>query len=371
VERISLRAEQGLLGAMLIDPDTRAKPLSLVRAEDFADPWHRSVYAALQQVPDGDVVAVSGALVDRVGPRGADLPRVHLLIHDLPVRPDPAGYAVMVIEASLRRQVALVAVLVEACGALDVQAGVRVAGVTSPVKGLIAGLADRYDHAVDVLGGARVGRRATAGTVAPSDPETVRDWCLAADRLLRHQPRRDMSAVRDIEVRFIGSLFAQPDRIGAWADWIRPQWLLARRWAPVLDALQRRAEAGQSLDVVSVAWEVTRASRALGAGPGSEAIHAAAEAACLQDADHLGRQVAGFLLERAAASAAASIRSAANHPGLALPDVVHTANLMIDVVELAAAPFSSPAPAPATAVPPPQQPPAPEPPAAAAPAIGW
>jgi replicative DNA helicase len=371
VERISLRAEQSLLGAMLIDPTTRSRLLSLVRAEDFADPWHQEVYAALQQVSDGDTIAVSGALVDRAGPRVADLPRVHLLIHDLPVRPDPAGYAVKVIEASLRRQVALSAVLVEACGALDVQAGVRVAGVTGPVKGLIAGLADRYDHVLDVLAGVRVARRATAGTSAPSDPETVRDGCLAADRLLRNQPRRDASAVREIEVRFIGSLFAQPDRIGAWADWIRPQWLLARRWAPVLDALQRRAEAGLSLDVVSVAWEVTRTSRAQGAGPGAEAIHAAVEAACWQDAGHLGRQVAGFLLERTAGSAAASIRAAANHPGLALPDVLHTANLMIDVVELAAEPFSSPAPAPATAVPPPQELPAPEPPAAAAPAIGW
>lgn len=62
-------------------------------------------------------------------------------------------------------------------------------------------------------------------------------------------------------------------------------------------------------------------------------IHAAAEVAGWQDPDDPGRQVAGFLLERAA-QAAASIRSAANHPGLALPDVLHTAgDLMLDVVD--------------------------------------
>ena len=126
----------------------------------------------------------------------------------------------------------------------------------------------------------------------------------------------------------------------------------------MLSAVQRRAELGEALDVVSVCWDVQRASRADGPGPGLAAVRQAVETSCWEDADYLGRQVAANLLRRAAINAADSIRAAAANPGLTVPDLLHTVEVMLQAIEWAAEPLTDqplpdvqPAPRPAAVAP--------------------
>jgi len=248
------------------------------------------------------------------------------------------GYAAMVVEASIRRQVAMTAVLVQACGLVEPSGGLEVRHSTTAVRDLVADLRARVEVVGPAPGdpSARAISRESADRRPFADERQVQEWWLAADRVLSATPSTDVLEGRDWEVRFVASLFGHRSQILAWAERIRPKWLTVRDWAPVLAALSRRAELGESLDVVSVCWDVQRASRVEGPGPGLVAVRGAVEASCWEDPDYLGRRVAANLLRRAAENAAASIRTAAANPGLTVHDVLATVEVMLDAIEWAA-----------------------------------
>ncbi|WP_291314381.1 replicative DNA helicase [Corynebacterium sp. UBA2622] len=103
------RAERGVLGAMLLSPDTVVDVVDSLSPEDFYFPSHQLIYRAVldlfAQGSDIDVLIVAGRLdrlneLERVG--GA--PYLHTLISEVPTAANARYYAEIVEEKSILRQ---------------------------------------------------------------------------------------------------------------------------------------------------------------------------------------------------------------------------------------------------------------------------
>lgn len=103
------RAERGVIGAMLLSPDTVIDVIDELSAEDFYFPAHQLIFNAIVDLyssgSDIDVLIVSGRLdrlnqLERVG--GA--PYLHTLISEVPTAANARYYAEIVTEKSLLRQ---------------------------------------------------------------------------------------------------------------------------------------------------------------------------------------------------------------------------------------------------------------------------
>jgi replicative DNA helicase len=136
---VSPTPEAATLGSLLWKPGAATGVRGWLAGSDFADPWHAEVYQVLlththtnaHAGAAGVPVGVGLALRDRLGHRRADLPRLADLAGDAPPRPDPIAYALLVLEASLRRQIATYPLVLRA-GALAAAAQRR---ALTPVHG--------------------------------------------------------------------------------------------------------------------------------------------------------------------------------------------------------------------------------------------
>jgi len=104
----------------------------------------------------------------------------------------------------------------------------------------------------------------------------------------------------------------------------------------VYTTLLNLSEAHQRVDVVTVAWEVTRTSRAHGLGPLPTVLRAAVDASSIRDPAHALGAVAADQLRATATRAADALRADAAHPGLDLCDLFGTTRLLTDTVRVAA-----------------------------------
>lgn len=318
-------AEQATLGALMIERGLAADVTAWLRAEDFDHPWHRSVYASIRELHAAhapvDPQRVGLALADRLGLR-ADLPHLLDLLQAAPTRPVGHRYAAMVLEASLRRDTA--------CQGVLLQAAALSAGLSQhrrPVTAVVAQVDASFDHAEHRWRSATsdpVPTRTDAATVGLGIPVSA----LGADRLLQAHPALDPAAVRRGEEALIASLIARPDHIGEVARWLRPDALTHATWRPVYAAVIQLAELGEPVDVVTVAWEVHRASSRLGSGPGTRELRDAVESAVCADPAHLARAVAADHVRITADRAAHALRAAAGNPGVDLTDVLATGHLL-------------------------------------------
>ena len=137
-------AEAATLGSLLLDPAQLEQLARWLRSADFADPWHAEVYTVMRERLAArehvDPEGIGCQLLERVGPRRADLPRIAGLLHAIPVPPRPLRYAAMVLESSLRREVAGQGVLLRAAAlsAALAQESRPVFAVTAMVEGTLA-----------------------------------------------------------------------------------------------------------------------------------------------------------------------------------------------------------------------------------------
>ena len=103
------KAEQGVLGAMLLSPNTVIDVIELLRVEDFYFPAHQLIYQAIldlySQGSEVDVLIVSGRL-DRLNQleRAGGAPYLHTLISEVPTSANARYYADIVGEKSTLRQ---------------------------------------------------------------------------------------------------------------------------------------------------------------------------------------------------------------------------------------------------------------------------
>lgn len=410
---VTALAERATLGALLAAPRQLAHVAGWLRPGDFAHWWHAAVYRALLADPAvaarGDPVAaaehVRAALADTVGQRRADPPGLHTLLRAAPDRPVAARYAAMVLEASIRRQVAGLAVHLQAAAAVPDPTAPDPTPPDRPVTsvletprprggGPVAAL-DHHDAAAaaaaaaprpvrDVTGlvepvlgelGARwaAAVRATstpdpdradvftargddvAAAVQADDRRTVwlRGLAAAADRAVRHAPVRSAAEARADTTRLVAALVTRPDRLDTVAGWLRPEGVPGPARA-VYEALLTLRQQHAPIDPVTVCWEIQRASRARGLGPDPARLLRQVQAAELLDLDALTRAVAHDTLRRTAAAAADGLRAAASNPGLTVGDVLDAAAWAAQAVTRAAADTapSSAGPGPATPAPP-------------------
>ena len=321
-------AEQATLGCLLLEPALIDSVSSWLRAEDFNHPWHRSVFATIRELHVAraslDPASVGQALVGRLGHRKADLPHVVDLLQAAPIHPHGQRYASMVLEASLRREVACQGVLLQGA-ALSASLSQR----SSPVTRITALVDATLTRAEDRWLTATGGRAEEPGVGAGWEPGIrEHDAALGADRLLRAHPPLDLAEVLLHEERLVASLISHPSQIAATAMWLRPEVVSHPEWRPVYTALVQMAELGQPIDVITVAWEVHRTSARLGPGPGTRTLRDAADLSVTDDPRYLGRVVACDHLRVTADHAADALRTAATSPGVDLVDVFHTGHLV-------------------------------------------
>jgi hypothetical protein len=333
-------AEQATLGALLLAPDAVVAVSGWLRAEDFADPWHHTLYATIRELdaahqrPSPDVVAQ--AMIDRHGYRIADAPRILDLLAAVPTRPRAAEYAAVVLEASLRRQVACHGVLLQAAAlaaALDRSPRV-VQTVTAQIDAVAEAALTRW----------AIATRATTGTAVPApvptpSPVGLLPSLVGADRLLSRHPLPDPYAVADREADLTACLVTHPDYLAAVTGWLRPDALTSDTWRPVYAALVDLHDTGSPIDPVTVAWRIARTAPTAGTGPAPRDLAALVEHATILDPAHAATAVAADQLRLAAHRTAAALRADAGNLGLDLRDLLDTTLLHTRALRRAAAPL--------------------------------
>ena len=340
-------AERATLGALLHDP---AGPpgwqvARWLRPEDFADPWHREVYRAHRALaaagsPAG-AQAVGEELLRRFGPTRADVVRVAGLLRDTPVGTDASTYAVMVLEAALRREAAGQGVVLRA-GALQsaLHASPRAMNAITAV----------VDAALDDAAARWATATGQPPVVRPDAPAPLResmarlDAAIAADRFLAAHPAVAPREVAEHEAALIAALLTHPDQMHATACWLRPTSLTNRAWRPVYEAMLHLHTYGHPVDPVTVLWETQRSSRRAGPGPDPRIVTAKVDASLAESPGHWGRVVAADHLRLAADHAAESLRVAAANPGLDVVDVLGTGHRFTGALRAAARPLASTGP---------------------------
>jgi len=335
-------AEQATLGALLLQPNAVREVATWLRVGDFAHPWHQTVYRVIADRHAAgaaiDPKLVGADLMQRLGPARADLPRVVGLLQAAPDRPQPTTYAAMVLESSLRREVAGQGVFLRAAALSAALIGQQrpVTAVTAMVDATLDAAAGRWAAATgqDGLGVPRqrvpVPLRAALRNL---------DDGLSADRFLSAHPPLDPAAMGGHEAQLIACLISHPQHIAETARWLKPEAVTNRSWRPVYAALVELSDRGRPVDVVSVAWEMQRASFRCGRGPDPRAMRTLVEHVAAVDPGHLARVVAGDHLRQVADHAAEGLAASAANPGVDVRDLLGTGHLFTAALRDAAAPL--------------------------------
>jgi len=333
-------AEQAVLGCLMLPNQQLTGVAASLRAEDFAHPWHQEVFTTIRELhashQSHDARSVGPALLLRVGHRRADLPRILDLLQATPIPPRPQRYAAMVLEESIRRTLAMQAVLLEAgaSAAAEVQSTGAVHRAALLVTGVLQDSELRWR-------GANTNPGLDATPAESSRLVRKFDSALGADRLLRAHPPLDPEQVRLDEAHLVAALVVRPSHLARVSAWLRPEAVTDPAWRTVYAAAVHMADSGLPIDVVTVTWEMRRTSQRLGAGPDTRELRMAVDAAAGSDPGFLSRRVASDHLRLTAGRAAAALRTAATNPGLDLVDVVETGRIVTAAVLDAAAPLES------------------------------
>lgn len=334
-------AEQATLGALLLAPDAVVAVSGWLRAEDFADPWHHTLYATIRELdaghqrPSPDVVAQ--AVIDGHGYRIADAPRMLDLLAAVPTRPRPAEYAAVVLESSLRRQVACHGVLLQAAAlaaALD-----RSPRVVETVTAQIDAVAESGQTRWAIATRATTGTAVPAPVAPPQSPVGLLPSLVGADRLLSRHPLPDADAVADREADLTACLVTHPAYLAAVTGWLRPDALTSDTWRPVYAALVDLHDTSTPIDAVTVAWRIARTAPTAGPGPDPRELAARVEHATILDPAYAAGAVAADQLRLAAHRTAAALRADAGNLGLDLRDLLDTTLLHTRALRRAAAPL--------------------------------
>lgn len=345
-------AEQAALGALLLRPAAVPGVAAWLRIGDFAHPWHQAVYRVIAERHAAGAAIhpeqVGADLMERLGPQRADLPRVIGLLQAAPDRPQPTAYCVMVLEASLRREVAGQGVLLRAAALSTALTGQRrpVTALTAMVDATLDSAAHRW--------AAATGRDSASRPARVVVPIPLRaalrnlDNELGADRFLAAHPPLDPADVRDHEAKLIASLVSHPEQITAITRWLKPEAVTNRTWRPAYEALIQLADLGRPIDVVTVAWEIQRTSFRCGRGPEFRELRMTTEGAVSADPGYLAQVVASDHLRGVADQASEGLRKAAANPGVDVRDLLGTGHLFTAALRDASLPLPEDAESPSS-----------------------
>lgn len=330
-EDVTLLAERAMLGALLVDPAPFRELDAWVRGTDFSEPWHRQVWISMREAhvaaAPTDTVSLGMRMVQRYGPRIADLPRLHLLLHDAPQDPDPRPHARIVVDAGVRRDVDGQGVLLRAT-ALEasmshegrpLRSALRIAGAAVLIA--CERWADANGEVTDHLT-AQIPARLRAGA---DDLELRR----AADKFVADYPGIDLTEVGRDEQRLVANLATHPTAISPTVAWMRPDQLTNRPWATVYSALAELAAGGQTIDPTMVAMATVRIARDTGVAPSLPALMNSVDYERTSVPGHLRQIVAGDHLRLAAAQGTEALHQGATSPDVPIVDLLQTATALL------------------------------------------
>lgn len=209
---LAMRAEQALVGALLAEPERFAEA-SHVRAEDFADPSLRAMFAA--------IAVNAGEDPSRTQMAAYDADSLRALAQACPDPADAAVYARMVAEAGLRRELA------NHSDRLS-----RLSAVSSDADGDHLGrLSEALEHHRLVAEGIDE----LPPTIQPSTPPKLHREDLILADLLQHR-----------------------EMIGYVHDLLHPEYFTPGDRRDVYQAMLAVAGRGEPLGELTVAWELNR-----------------------------------------------------------------------------------------------------------------
>lgn len=351
-------AERATLGSLLLAGGADREVVRWLRPSDFADPWHGDVCRVIREMSTSgaplDAKSVGLALLGRLGPTRASVVRIADLLRVTPAHAVPSTYAVMVLEASLRREVAAQAVLLRA-GAL----AAVLDGSPRPMLAVAATVGATFDAAEARWQAAAPDLHLLDG--APSEPTRLGEarrlgpallrltgHALAADRLLHAHPKFDPGEVAEHEAALVAALITRPAALGPVRGWLRPEAMTNAGWRPVYAAVLRQADHGRPIDPVTVAWETARCAGTFGHGPQTAVLLARVDAALGTSPEYLARVVAADHLRLAADAAADAASTAAQNPELEFAEVLGAVRTQVATLTAGARPLATGVAAPRT-----------------------
>ena len=330
-EDVTLLAERAMLGALLVDQAPFRELDAWVRGTDFTEPWHRQVWISMREAhlagAPTDAVSLGMHMLQRYGPRIADLPRLHMLLHDAPQDPDPRPHARIVVDAGVRCDVDGQCILLRAT-ALEasmshegrpLRSALRIAGAAVLIA--CERWADANGEVTDHLT-AQIPARLRAGA---DDRELRR----AAGKFIADYPGIDPVRVADNEQRLVACLASHPTAISPTVAWMRPDQLTNRPWAAVYAGMAQLAAAGHSIDRSSIALATAQIGRATGAAPDVDALTDGIEAERASVPGHLRQVVAGDHLRLTAAQGTAALHDGATSFDVPVVDLLETATALL------------------------------------------
>lgn len=343
-----LRAEQAVLGAVLLDPGQLAA-LSWLAPAHFYRPVHRALFAAMRKLqPEGrptlmdkgevplewvtDTVAEAGQHV-----RGLTASYAHALIASCP-RPGHAPvYGRMVLEGAIHRTVTQHAVRLYQAARADA------------LQGEVEGALHQADVLADVL--ADLARR--WGT----EPRPLAPAQSRAEATVP-PPTSTEKALQDEQI-LLSVLVNQPAAMDEVVLWLRPGDFAEAGHGRLYRCLGALHHRGEPIDQLTVLWEAQRRGLLADGVLTDEQVGGICEGFGVGSAEFLGEQIMRSSLTRTAATSAGAIRALAEDealaPGWLISHALHALGPLDEVRARWRTATDEPAttPLPATADPPP------------------
>lgn len=254
-------------------------------------------------------------------------PGLHTLIATAPPvhRTQPESWALIVVEASIRRQVA--------------QAGMRVGQAAESSE--LTSVLRAVDGAVTEVDSARHRwENLLWQRFSPEPP--------SHERLVRNDDQRidipDPDTVHSAEYGLVEHALAQPRVLDDLAERIQPSDFanqeLGNTWRA---AVAVHATDDRRVDPITVAWELQRQEPEHGPGLPVDTLATLGQTIPLGNAEHCAEVMLRGSLSRLTRHAAEVVTHAAQQPGLQPGDVLHTSSLALEAVTHTARRLASPA----------------------------
>ncbi|WP_326765310.1 helicase DnaB [Streptomyces sp. NBC_01591] len=340
-----LRAEQAVLGAVLIDPGQLTR-LDWLAPDHFYRPVHQALFGALRTLRDDGHSALSddgpvplswvNNAVDEAGlhVRGLTTSYAHTLISACPRFEHAPVYGRMVLEGAIHRTIAQHAIrLHQAARADAVQGEVEGALRTADVlTGVLTDLARRWG----------TDPRPVAPTTAPAAVTTV-------------SPPVQSDQVAEDERFLLAVLTEQPRAMDEVVDWLRPVDFADPAHGQVYRCLGALHHRGEPIDRITLLWEAQRRGLLADGTLSGEQLIAIGDGMLPGSAEWFGHRVMRSSLTRTAAASARAVRALAEDealgPGRLINHALHALGPLDEVRARWATAKGSPAPKPTASAP--------------------
>ncbi|MEU9319569.1 DnaB-like helicase N-terminal domain-containing protein [Streptomyces sp. NPDC048295] len=301
------RAEQAVLGAVLLDPDQLAH-LDWLAPDHFYRPVHQALFAALRKLrSDGhpatgaegpvplswvnDAVAEAGLHV-----RGLTAVYAHSLISACPRSEHAPVYGRMVLEGAIHRTVAQHAIRLHQAARAD--------AVQGEVEGAL--------RTADVLTGVLTDLARRWGT----DPRPVARTAGPAAAVTTVSPPVQSDQATEDERFLLAVLTEQPRAMDEVVDWLRPGDFADPAHGQVYRCLGALRHRGEPIDRITLLWEVQRRGLLADGTLSGEQLIAIGDGMLPGSAEWFGHQVMRSSLTRTAAASARAVRALAEDEAL-------------------------------------------------------